>query len=319
VPGRIFKRGLNGELALASEDGDLRIGAFVGVCNEIELIERFLLHLRKIGVSEILVCDMNSTDGTAEFLRDSCQSESLTLMSIGVEEPAEVYLKQCEDAAKHLSSDWLLFLDADEFVLPLSGDLRDCPRLLDSDAISLRRFNVVCTPKGPRFPSELSPMRYGEVDLFVRDVPNFREQLLSDQPLPIVRKVPGRKLLVRRECLHRMTDGMHDLVAAGPNARRANTPDIVIAHLPITTRSRFMRKVESIRQTFVHHDEHFGTDKAWHWRHLLRLHERGEIDGEFLRSVFTDDQLSEFRSNGLVANAADLLAPADIGFDPLRA
>lgn len=47
---------------------DLRIAAYLGVKDEVELIERSIDHLRAIGVDYIMACDMSSTDGTAELL-----------------------------------------------------------------------------------------------------------------------------------------------------------------------------------------------------------------------------------------------------------
>lgn len=286
----------------------MKIGAFVGVWNEVELIEQCILHLRNIGVDQILVCDMYSTDGTAEILA-GFSSESLTVVKIGIQVPGEIFLEKCEQAVKRMDADWVLFIDADEFILPLTGNIRDCPRLMDADLISLRSYNVVCTSRGPHFPDDISPARYGDVDLIVRDSSNFREQLSSDQPLPIIRMVWPPKVMARRAEVNKMIDGNHDIVPVNPNLRRANATDLLIAHLPITTRKRFMRKMQGIRETFVHHDKYFGGDKAWHWRYLLGLQDRGEIDREFERSVFSDDQLSELRCTDIVKTAADMIEP----------
>jgi glycosyltransferase involved in cell wall biosynthesis len=297
----------------------MNIGAFVGVWNEVELIERCIMHLRKIGVDQILVCDMYSTDGTAEIL-ESFISESLAVIKIGIQVPGEIFLDRCQEAVKRLDADWIMFVDADEFILPLTGNIRDCPLLMNADLISLRSYNVVCTSTGwlwpwsrrvrPHFPDDISPERYGDVDLIVRDAANFREQLSSDQPLPIVRLVWPPKVMARRVEVDKMVDGNHDIVPVNPNLRRANATDLLIAHLPITTRKRFMRKMQCIRETFVYHDKYFGSEGAWHWRYLLDLQDRGEIDREFERSVFSEKQLSELRSRDIVKTAADMLAPA---------
>ena len=45
-----------------------RIAAYLGVKDEVELIEPCIAHLRSIGVEHIMACDMSSTDGTAEVL-----------------------------------------------------------------------------------------------------------------------------------------------------------------------------------------------------------------------------------------------------------
>jgi glycosyltransferase involved in cell wall biosynthesis len=146
----------------------MNIGAFVGVWNEVELIERCIMHLRKIGVDQILVCDMYSTDGTAEIL-ESFISESLAVIKIGIQVPGDIFLDRCQEAVKRLDADWIMFVDADEFILPLTGNIRDCPLLMNADLISLRSYNVVCTSTGwlwpwsrrvrPYFPDDISPER----------------------------------------------------------------------------------------------------------------------------------------------------------------
>lgn len=287
----------------------MKLGAFVGVWNEVELIERCILHLRNIGVDQILVCDMYSTDGTAEIL-ESFISESLAVIKVGIEVPGETFLERCEEAVKRLDADWVLFIDADEFILPLTGNIRDCPRLIDADLIWLRSYNVVCTSRGPHFPDDISPARYGDVDLIVQDSAKFREQLSSDQPPPIVRLVWPPKVMARRGEVNKMIAGNHDIVPVNPNLRRATATDLLIAHLPITTRMRFMRKMQCIRETFVYHDEYFGSEGAWHWRYLLDLQNKGEIDREFDRSVFSEKQLAELCSSGVVKTAADMISPA---------
>ena len=83
-----------------------------------------------------------------------------------------------------------------------------------------------------------------------------------------------------------------------------------MAHLPLTTLARFIRKVENIRDVMRHHDSYFGPNQAWHWRRWLQLAERGELDSEFGRSIFSDALIAELRAEGTIRSAADMLAEA---------
>ena len=47
---------------------EMIIAAALGVKDEIELIERCIIHLQNIGIDLILACDVSSTDGTREVL-----------------------------------------------------------------------------------------------------------------------------------------------------------------------------------------------------------------------------------------------------------
>jgi glycosyltransferase involved in cell wall biosynthesis len=284
----------------------MKFGAYIGVWNEVELIERCILHLRKIGVDQILVCDLYSTDGTAEIL-ERFQSETFTVMKFGVETPGSVYLDKCTEAVRGMEVDWVLFIDADEFVLPVTGNIRDCSQLMNADLISLNSYNVALDSRGSGLPHDITPARYNEIDLIVQDVPDLRQRLLSDQPLPIVRLVWPPKVMVRQGQLARMVDGNHNIVPTNPDLRRATAADVIIAHLPVTTMTRFMKKLQGIEETFRHHDEYYSGDKGWHWRYLLDLKNKGELEQEFRRSVFDDAQLSAFRSEGVTKTAAEML------------
>jgi glycosyltransferase involved in cell wall biosynthesis len=61
-----------------------RIAAFLGVKNEVEIIEQSIAHLRSIGVDHIMVCDMSSTDGTAEILQ-KYRSDNFSVLTLSEE------------------------------------------------------------------------------------------------------------------------------------------------------------------------------------------------------------------------------------------
>ncbi len=101
---------------------------------------------------------------------------------------------------------------------------------------------------------------------------------------------------------------MHDVVpVAGVSLQRSIAKGIVTAHLPFTTESRFIRKVENIRKAFALHERYFGQDKAWHWRRWLELADRGELHGEFERTRFSDETLFSLREQGIMLPAAEVL------------
>jgi hypothetical protein len=81
----------------------------------------------------------------------------------------------------------------------------------------------------------------------------------------------------------------------------------LIAHLALSTPERFRRKIDNVREFFAHHDAYAGADIAWHWRRWVGLADRGEIDGEFARSVFSAQALDALRRDGIVRSAAEML------------
>ncbi len=224
----------------------------------------------------------------------------------------EAWLQTNEQAVKEIEADWIIFQDADEFLLPKSGYLKAYLAQAECDVLSVPRYNVPLSQTGPMLPTELVSENYGEVQLIVKSFPDIRQQLRDDPETPWIRAVPPPKVIVRPEALGHLTEGMHDIVpASNRNVRRETSDALVFAHVPLSTQERFMRKLKGIRECFgpdevVEFDkEDLGPAKAWHWRRWLNLAEKGELDREFERSVFSDAFIEQLRSEGYVCSASD--------------
>jgi glycosyltransferase involved in cell wall biosynthesis len=287
----------------------LRIAAHLGVKDEVELIGRCIAHLYDIGISEFIVCDMRSTDGTRAIL-DAYSSGSFHIISASNADPPAEWFYRNEEAVRRCQADWLVFIDADEFILPASGSLLSQLAGVRADLLSVPRYNVPLGPSGPIFPDSLQPERYREIDLIFEPIPEFRRKLKADPTLPWIRHIPVPKVIVRPQLIGRFVD-VHDVIPLpGKELRRTTAVDIVTAHLPFTTESRFMRKIENIREIFAHHDECLGPHTAWHWRHWLEIADRGEISSEFKRTRFSHDMLADLRQRGVIRTAAEVLTGA---------
>ena len=249
---------------------------------------------------------MYSTDGTAEIL-ESYRSRDFRILKAANSEPPELWLRKNEEAVKALDADWLILLDADEFLLPATGSLRDSLKNENADLLTVRRYNVPLGPDGPMLPKDLRPENYGQVQLIVQDVPQFRQHLASNPLVPWILAVPVPKVFVRPQRIGTLTDGMHDIIPSeGISLRRTVSDDLLIAHQPLTSQRRFARKVENIRECFAHHDAYFGIDKGWHWRRWLGLAESGGLTQEFERSVFSPELIQELYMRGVIRTAKDI-------------
>ena len=93
--------------------------------------------------------------------------------------------------------------------------------------------------------------------------------------------------------------------------RRAVALEIIIAHLPFTTEARFRRKLENIREVFAYHDEYFGLDGAWHWRHWLELAGESCLANSSVPDSHTTSSWTS-AGNGVIRSAADVLRRGDI-------
>jgi glycosyltransferase involved in cell wall biosynthesis len=285
------------------------------VKDECELIERTIAHLRAIGVDHLVVCDVDSTDGTAEIL-DRYASDTFQIVKVSNDELADdtTWDRKNKQALEQVDADWFVFLDADEFLLPKSGSLKRDLDQIHQDILQVPRFNVPLGPAGPMLPEELLPDRYAEAQLIVKSFPNIFQHLIDNAETPWIRAVPMPKVVARRECFGHWADGMHDVIPReGKNFRRAIPDSLVIAHVPLSSKARFTRKIQNIREClgadeirkFITAEE---PSRAWHWKRWVHLADKGEVDREFERSIFSFDHVDELYRDGYVRSVAEIFA-----------
>lgn len=286
----------------------MRLAAHIGVKDEIELLPQCIAHLRAIGVEEFIVCDMASTDGTREYLQEQEGVDFRVLHSSNVE-PAERWRRRNAAAIRECSADWVLAIDADEFPLSSSGDLREALADVDAHVLRIPRYNVVLGPQGPCLPHPCPPSCFDAVQLIVKTSDQFRQQLAEDPELPWIRFVPLPKVAVRPEMVDNIQDGMHNIVPVkGQEPKRATADNILLAHVALSSFSRFKHKMQNIREVFHHHEGKLSPGFGWHWRRWIELEKNGELQNEFEHSVFQPTTVEELRRQGIVHTAKEMLA-----------
>ena len=286
------------------KEGYIRIAAVLGVKDEAELIETTVTHLRDIGVDTIIACDMGSTDGTLAVLEQYSSGDDFLILQLNEQTTTEEWSRASLELARKANVDWVVFVDADEYLLPATGQLRDCEALVDADVLVIDAFNVPVGPRGPLMPNRLDPDNYDEVTLIVDGFPASRSYFLENPTAPLIRMMWPPKVMVRPELIVRMTDGAHSVVPVeGASLRSVRPADLLIAHLPFSTRSRFARKIDNIRRVFEIHGEYMGPDLGWHWRRWLDLADRGRLGEEFDRNVFDAEMIAMLRVDGAVNTA----------------
>jgi glycosyltransferase involved in cell wall biosynthesis len=286
----------------------MKITAVVGVKDEVELIDACLAHLHRIGVSEIVVFDMGSTDGTLQRLHAHSREGALRLHELSDRDPK--LLQRANELIQatlcSTASDWVIFQDADEFWIPASGNLADCVERVECELLSVPRYNVPVTPQRVCWPWPLAPSQYDRLWLFARKVPDLHRRLQSEVEVAWISGVPRPKIMARPGCIDGIRDGGHQAVPrAGRTVRGHHPVDLLIAHVPFTSFERFQRKRSNIAQYLRHRDD--PSLRAWHWRRWDGIEEQLALRAEFERQLLTEEQLAALRTDATIRSAAEML------------
>jgi glycosyltransferase involved in cell wall biosynthesis len=285
----------------------MRIAANLSVKDEVELVETTIAHLRAIGIDMIIACDMGSTDGTLDVLERHRSDDDFWIVRLTERTTTEEWSRANLELAKKVDVDWVAFLDADEYLLPATRSLKSCEALIDADVLIIDVFNIPLGPRGPLMPNRLGLSDYGEIALITEPIPQFRSYMQDSPNAPFIRMEWPPKVMARPERIVAVNDGAHSVMSVeGARLRSAKSNDMLIAHLPFSTRPRFARKIDNIRRVFEIHDEYMGRDLGWHWRHWLTLADQGRLDEEFDRNVFDTETISILRAGGVIRSAQEV-------------
>ncbi|WP_374428061.1 glycosyltransferase family 2 protein [Ideonella dechloratans] len=289
----------------------MKIVAVVGVMDERELLPECVRHLYDIGVDEVVVRDAGSTDGSLEWAQ-AHQGPRLRLVPVSEEEKTQppVWHAREREIAEMTRADWVLHLDADEFWLPATGQLRDSPQWHDEalDLIRVARYNVALGPSGREVPWPPSPHTFDRLWLFARPIPEFRQHLQTHPLTPWISGVPVPKIAVRPRHLATLEPGCHEAHGlAGQPFVRAASRDIVTAHLPFSTFGRFARKLANIRALFRDYPERFPPGAAWHWRRWAALPDDAAVQAEFALQHLDAQEFATLQADGALQSARQLL------------
>lgn len=286
-----------------------RVAALLGVKDEIELIGHCIEHLRRIGVTSIIVMDVNSTDGTREFLGRS-EGDDLRIVDVPENISNDEWLHVTRELVRGCNAEWAMQIDADEFPLPLDGDICSLLDGVEADVLTVPRYNVVLGPDGVQMPLPPVPEVYGRIDLYVKRDPELRGQLAVDPTRYWLPFVPIPKVIVRTAPDLELRVGGHGVVnPPGAVIRRETAGDLLIAHVAMSDYARFHRKVTNIRETFRLMGGDVPPKFAWHWRRWAEMDERGALWDEFTRSHLSEADLACQRAAGVIRSAADMLVP----------
>jgi glycosyl transferase family 2 len=224
------------------------------VRNEGDVIEAFVRHHAEI-FDELVVVDHRSIDGTGETL-EALVREGLPLEvrseSSPVHRQSAVLTALMREAAKARGADWVVPLDADEFLVAPGGGVREAlARLPDERPVAVDMRFYVPTPDDPTDePNVLRRVQHR------RELEGglWRRKLLAPS------RWAGNSRYFLSQGSHVLVDGVtREFV-------RTSLPEgLVLAHFPVRSAQQFARKVLGGWPRHVARPER-APDGAFQWR-----------------------------------------------------
>lgn len=259
--------------AFDAETGRPRVGVIAMVRNEGDIIALFARHLLAL-FDEIVLVDHRSDDVTRQIVQALAAAHP-NVTRYELQEHGYIQdivsnhvVRECE-ALKGV--DWILFLDADEF-LPFASKDALCDflhRHSDFPVISLRWKNLI--------PAEYWDYKVGglgEKEIFCAGkASKFRK--IAFQP----KKMEGLRYWINQ--------GNHSISRAkGMDPLRAHESGAVLYHLPIRSANQLAIKLNQGVLSYLRRKTHAGDMKGQHWFEILNsLNSLGDITPELLNGV----------------------------------
>ncbi len=290
----------------------MRIAAIVGVKDERDLIGPCLERLWSVGIGPVLVLDDSSTDGTREVVQSKMNSAPAELALVTFDPDFSAQLRFDSTVMRPFLSrnapDWVLFTDADEFLVCVRNDLRARLESETAAALAVERYNVPFTATPLRPVAGSSPMPFLDAELITSRQALSRALLAEDPGRRWIMHKIAPKLICRPDHVVSFGLGWHTAFdAQGLHVPAVAANGILIVHLPLTTHERFVRKVDSARAFMARWGHLYEGEAAWHWRRWIELADKGLIDAEFENQRMDDAILSDLRAAGAIERAAAVL------------
>ena len=288
----------------------------IEVGNEAELIEQNIQYHLALGVDAFVITDMFSRDETPKILkkyegdsrfliRYAEQSEVLTDAGICTSHIGSWMV----DAAKnHFHADWIIRLDADEFLYPATGNIKSV--LVDkiADVIEVERRNIIFSANQSALKIPESWAALSQYLIVANPLHTTREMQRSENPVPINLTKVVSKTIARAQCVYGFSVGAHAaLDENGECIASQKAEDVISLQFWFTTFRRFYEKVNTIRQFMPYIRKTYGPDVAWQWSHWMHLGDEGKaaLIGEFQKQFPPDVTLTELRKKNIVSFASE--------------
>lgn len=302
----------------------MRIAIALQVGNEVELIAAQIAYHLSLGVNGIVIADLDSVDGTTEVLASLASDPRLVIRRFARDELVDstgmhfsrVWAWTLEAARDHFAPDWLVRLDADEYLLPRNGALQAAFASHEQDiAVRLPRANAIFSRAATgdfRPPATYAALAAQPV--VARPFPPDRKTPTSAEARPLILTQVMPKVAVRPDAVSNFTMGGHGATdAQGTPIEAPLSASLALVHFWFTTHDRFSRKASFLLEFEEHFRKFMPKGAGWQWSAWAKVAAAGPeaVKIEFDRQFPDAETLYALEAEGVVCRAEHLTEPVD--------
>jgi len=284
----------------------LRLAMSLLVRDEADIIAANIRFHAKLGVQLFIVTDNGSVDGTRELLDDLSKEVDIII----IDEPAHTIdqdlwvTRMAHHIQQHGSADWIINNDADEFWLPLSGNLVDAiEHQLHTGELAAQEVGLLYCQRSNLIPTSeaVNASGYSFADNVYRVQRTLTHTIEPDAAWHengsdiLIRTLPG-KVITRMAGLISIDMGNH---GAKHELARVNTEHIQILHFPVRRFEQFERKVINYGQS-LENNTRFAQNVSRHLRHWYAQHLNGRLREEYDRFVLPQSRVQALVTDGIL-------------------
>jgi hypothetical protein len=289
-----------------SGPNSVRFAAVIGHADDPDLLRTCIVHHLGIGIERIFVALNDSDPGSPKVVDCFAGDDRVRGAYVGTfaADPFEFFSAAIAPIREWCAPEWLIFLDTDEFWLPLREQIGGVRSLEQHDLLQVSRFNAPALLNAGHdgvsvvLPPTKATLVFGDPQGSYSDL---REEGASWGQTRV-----APKIMVRPELVARIARGAHGALALDRPFRILEPDDLLIVHVPFTSRERFRRKLAAIRTRLRSYGSRFAPGEATHWKDWMLLETEPAIEEEFKRQAVDAQDIDRLVSTGALVTARQI-------------
>ncbi len=283
----------------------MKVVACIQVGNEVEIIDQHIAYHQSLGVDCFVILDLFSEDGTSEKLDEYRNDPQFVIRRVlrdevvddsGIRTP-ELARWAVSVARNQFAADWIVRMDADEFLFPETGNLKATLATFgDQQAFRIARLNAIFMSgeTDPVLPQQWRDLSQSSI---VSDPMATNAKLYQDaDEVPLILTKVQPKTIVRAKSVVGFDNGAHAaLDAKGQIIPSGPAHGIISVHFWFTTLTRFARKARNTADFEASMRKHFSQGVGWQWSRWAQLATQGQdaIEKEYSRQFPTEKEFQD--------------------------